>query len=297
MLYCAWQGQQVITLSGRFDLETFCRLVQEHRPERAHLVPPILVGLAKHPVVDQYDLTSIRCIMSAAAPLGLATEQAVKARIGCEIKQGWGMSELSPIATINSDYNIKPGSVGQLSPSTYGKIIDEDGVSLGPHQDGEILIKGPQVMMGYLDDPDKTAECLSKGGWLRTGDVAHYDEEGYFFITDRVKELIKVRGFQVAPAELESLLLTHEHVRDAAVIPVPCEEAGELPRAYVVLEDTDEAKKLASADLYQWIKDRVAPHKRLNGGVVFTDTIPKSASGKILRRLLRDQYKQESTAN
>lgn len=296
MMYCAWNGQQVITMSGRFDLETFCKLVEEHRPQRAHLVPPILVALAKHPVVDNYDLSSLQCVVSAAAPLGLSTEEAVQSRIGCSIKQAWGMSELSPIGTWNSDYNSKQGSVGPLASSTYGKIVDEEGKSLGPNVSGELVIKGPQVMMGYLDDPDKTAECLSKGGWLRTGDVAHYDEDGYFFITDRVKELIKVRGYQVAPAELEELLLTHEHVSDAAVISVPCEESGELPRAYVVLKDNDDAKQLASTDLYQWIKDRVAPHKRLSGGIVFTDMIPKSASGKILRRLLRDQYNQETQA-
>ena len=141
-------------------------------------------------------------------------------------------------------------------------------------------------MLGYLDAPDKTAECLSKSGWLRTGDVAHYDEEGYFYVTDRLKELIKVRGFQVAPAELEALLLTHDNVSDAAVIQVPDEEAGELPRAYVVMNSD---AKVSEDDIYEWVKDRVAPHKRLDGGVVFTDAIPKSASGKILRRILREQ--------
>mmetsp|Transcript_32227 Transcript_32227/g.74034 ORF Transcript_32227/g.74034 Transcript_32227/m.74034 type:complete len:149 (+) Transcript_32227:61-507(+) len=145
-------------------------------------------------------------------------------------------------------------------------------------------------MLGYLDAPDKTAECLSASGWLRTGDVAYYDEDGYFFITDRLKELIKVRGFQVAPAELEALLLTNENVQDAAVIQIPDEGSGELPRAYVVLKEGCDATE---DDIKAWIKERVAPYKRLDGGVVFTDSVPKSASGKILRRLLRDQLAEE----
>lgn len=318
MLYCAWQGQQVITLSGRFDLEFFCQLVQEHKPQRAHLVPPIIVGLAKSPLVDKYDLSSLQMIISAAAPLGSDIEEAVVKRLDCGVKQAWGMSELSPIGTINSDFNARKGSVGPLAPSTYGKILDESGNSLGPNKSGELLIKvssrlpwlkivltllshgscfvafqGPQVMLGYIDDPDKTNECLSDAGWLRTGDVAQYDEEGFVYITDRIKELIKVRGYQVAPAELEALLLTHEHVSDAAVIQVPDEAAGELPRAYVVKNGNEEASKTTEMDLYEWIKERVAPHKRLDGGVIFTDVIPKSASGKILRRIIRDQDEAE----
>jgi acyl-CoA synthetase (AMP-forming)/AMP-acid ligase II len=145
-------------------------------------------------------------------------------------------------------------------------------------------------MLGYLDEPEKTRECLSKSGWLRTGDVAHYDEDGFFYITDRLKELIKVRGYQVAPAELESLLLTHDHVDDAAVIQVPCEKSGELPRAYVVMKPGTETTEM---DLYEWVKMRTAAFKRLDGGVYFTDVIPKSASGKILRRVLRAQAASE----
>lgn len=292
-IYCAWKGHPVITMSGRFDLPLFLELIKEHQPNRAHLVPPIILALAKHPLVDQYDFSSLKCIMSAAAPLGLDIELAAKQRLGCEIKQAWGMSELSPIATMNSDFNIKPSSVGPLVPSTYGKVVDEKGMSLGPNQDGELCIKGPQVMMGYLDDPDKTAECLSTSGWLRTGDVAHYDEDGFFYITDRIKELIKVRGYPVAPAELEALLLTHDWINDAAVIQIPDPESGELTRAYVVLKDPEKQSDETKTQIYHWVKERVAPYKRLDGGIVFTDTIPKSASGKILRRLLRDSLKEE----
>jgi 4-coumarate--CoA ligase len=150
-----------------------------------------------------------------------------------------------------------------------------------------------QPFKGYLDDTDKTAECLSKSGWLRTGDVAYYDEDGFFYITDRIKELIKVRGYPVAPAELEALLLTHDRVNDVAVISRPDDESGELPRAYIVLKDPSSASEETRAEIYEWVKDRVAPYKRIDGGIVFTDTIPKSASGKILRRLLRDSLAAE----
>lgn len=148
-------------------------------------------------------------------------------------------------------------------------------------------------MLGYMDDTAKTKECLSHSGWLRTGDVAHYDEDGFFYITDRIKELIKVRGYQVAPAEMEALLLTHENISDAAVIQVPDDESGELPRAYVVRNETVEAMKMTEEDVYEWVKERVAPYKRLDGGVAFINAVPKSASGKILRRILREQVAEE----
>jgi 4-coumarate--CoA ligase len=150
MMYPAWKGNTVITNSGRFDLEQFCQLVEEHKPERAHLVPPILHGLAKHPIVEKYDMSSLRMIVSAAAPLGKEMDADVSARLGCNVKQAWGMSELSPIGTINSDFNAKMGSVGPLVSSTFAKIVDAKGNSLGPEEDGELLIKGPQVMLGYL---------------------------------------------------------------------------------------------------------------------------------------------------
>uniref|UniRef100_A0A7S2IGE4 4-coumarate--CoA ligase n=1 Tax=Helicotheca tamesis TaxID=374047 RepID=A0A7S2IGE4_9STRA len=295
MMYCAWRGQEVITMS-RFDFEGFCKLVEEHKPQRAHIVPPIVLGLAKHPIVDKFDMSSLIMALSAAAPLDPETEKAAVDRIDCEIKQAWGMSELSPVGALNSDYNVKPGSVGQLVSSTYGKILDpETEKSLGPGETGELCVKGPQVMMGYLNDPEKTAACISKDGWLKTGDIGYYDEEGFFFITDRLKELIKVKGFQVAPAELEGLLLQNEHVKDAAVVPIKDEEAGELPRAFVVLKDGEESNEISEEDIAQWVGERVAPHKRLKGGVIFIDEIPKSASGKILRRILRDQCIENSS--
>lgn len=147
-----------------------------------------------------------------------------------------------------------------------------------------------------MDDPDNTAACKSTNGWLRSGDVAYYDEDGFFFITDRMKELIKVKGFQVAPAELEALLNTHDLILDNAVIQIPDEASGELPRAYVVLKDPSLATEETRKEIYEWVKERVIPYKRLDGGIVFIDTVPKSASGKILRRELRDALKQELAA-
>jgi acyl-CoA synthetase (AMP-forming)/AMP-acid ligase II len=294
MLYSAWKGNSVITMSGRFDFALMLEMIKEYQPAHAHLVPPILLALAKHPIVDQYDFSCMKTIVSAAAPLGRETQDAVTERLGCIVKQAWGMSELSPIGTMTSAFNNKTGSVGPLVPNTFGKILDENGKTLGPNQAGELAIKGPQVMMGYLDDPDKTQECLSSSGWLRTGDVAYYDEEGFIYITDRIKELIKVRGFQVAPAELEELLLGHDMVNDVAVIQIEDEESGELPRAYIVLKEAcDKSHEEMEQEIYEWVKERVAPHKRLDGGIVFTDLIPKSASGKILRRVLRDALKKE----
>ena len=202
------------------------------------------------------------------------------------------MSELSPLGTLTPDDNLKEGSgtVGPPASNTFAKVIDVDtGASLPVGESGELCIKGPQVMKGYLGeggavDPEKTAECLDADGWMKTGDIARMDEDGYVFIVDRLKELIKYKGFQVAPAELEEVVLSHEQVADATVIPVADDEAGEVPRAYVVLKEG--AEELSGEALAAWVAERVAPHKKLRGGVVFTDEIPKTASGKILRRIV-----------
>ena len=298
MLFYGWKGLPVYTMSGRFDFELMLEMIQKYKPSHAHLVPPIILGLAKNPLVDKYDLSTLKTIVSAASPLGYDTESAAQDRIECIVKQAWGMSELSPIGTYTPTSKTKVGSVGPLVSNTSAKIIDETtGKSLGPDETGELVLKGPQVMMGYLDEPQKTRECLSESGWLRTGDLAHYDEDGYFTITDRIKELIKVRGFQVAPAELEDLLLGHDAVNDVAVIQIPDEESGELPRAYIVLKDESTGdEEQTKQEIYEWVKERVVPYKRLDGGITFVESIPKSASGKILRRILRDELAVETKA-
>ena len=261
--------------------------------------------------MDEFDLGSLRWLCSAAAPLSAELETAVTDRLGVKVKQCWGMSELSPIGTFTPDDGLKPGagSIGVAVANTEWKLLalgddstDNDSVSFGsaklaaPGARGELCIRGPQVMAGYLDAPDKTSECLSDDGWLRTGDVAVADKDGYLYIVDRIKELVKYKGHQVAPAELEALLLSHPSVADAAVIGVPNEAAGELPRAYIVLKpdierqpgDTD---KSAAEVVRQFVDGQVNPYMRLRGGVVVMDEIPKSASGKLLRRVLVDHAK------
>jgi acyl-CoA synthetase (AMP-forming)/AMP-acid ligase II len=251
----------------------------------AHVVPPIMLALARHPAVGRYDLSSLHTIFSAAAPLGAELERAVAARLGCHVKQGYGMTEASPGTHMapHDPARGKPGSVGMPVPNTDCKLVDvETGAELGANEDGEICVRGPQVMKGYLNRPDSTAETIDSEGWLHTGDIGYADSDGHFFIVDRKKELIKYKGFQVAPAELEALLVTHAAVADAAVIPSPDEEAGEVPKAFVVLK-SDHA---ATADgLIAFVASHVSPYKKIRL-VEFVDQIPKSPSGKILRRVL-----------
>jgi len=204
-------------------------------------------------------------------------------RLNLRIRQGYGMTETSPV-THSSPANpdeVKHGSVGVAAPNTECKIIDlETGEALPHNKEGELCVRGPQIMKGYLNRPEATAATIDRDNWLHTGDIAYVDEDGHFFIVDRAKELIKYKGFQVPPAELEAVLLTHEAVADAAVIPCPDEEAGEVPKAFVVLCGTATAE-----ELMDFVAQRVAPYKRIRF-VEFTDKIPKSASGKILRRML-----------
>ena len=212
-------------------------------------------------------------------------------KLGCPVVQGYGMTETSPVTHLSPTRNapLKPGSIGCVVPNTEVKIADIDtGAELGRGQEGELLIRGPQIMKGYLNRPQETADSIDREGWYHTGDVGYVDDEDFFFIVDRTKELIKYKGLQVAPAELEALLLTHPAVLDAAVIRKADEEAGEVPKAYVVLKPDDAARATTAGALMAWIAERVAPHKRIRH-LEFTDQILKSASGKILRRLLVDR--------
>jgi acyl-CoA synthetase (AMP-forming)/AMP-acid ligase II len=281
-------GSTVVSMP-RFDLPQFLGLVQEHRATGAYLVPPIVLALAKHPVVDDYDLSSLRWILSGAAPLGKDIATATSDRLGCLVLQGYGLTETSPVSHVNplDAERIKPGSVGPPAPSTQCRIVDvSSGEDLGPGENGEIWIRGPQVMHGYLNEPDATKACLDEEGWFHTGDIGYADEDGYFFIVDRLKELIKYKGMQVAPAELEALLLTHPKIADVAVVPKPDEAAGEIPKAFVVRRED-----LSEEAVKKFVAGRVAPHKKIRA-VEFVDRIPKSPSGKILRRVLIDFERQ-----
>lgn len=281
------RGATVVTMP-RFDLPQFLELIQKYKVTRVNLVPPILLALAKHPIVDQYDLSSLQEMTSGAAPLGEDLAEAVVQRLGCNVIQGYGLTETSPVTHVCPNFpgKIKRASVGPAIPNTEVMVVSvENGEPLGPNENGEIWIRGPQVMKGYLNNPEATAATVDADGWLHTGDIGYVDDDGYSYIVDRLKELIKYKGFQVAPAELEGLLLTHPAVADAAVIPSPDEEAGEVPKAFIVLKPGAEA---SADDIMAWTAERVSPQKKIRR-VQFVDEVPKSLSGKILRRVLVDQ--------
>jgi acyl-CoA synthetase (AMP-forming)/AMP-acid ligase II len=273
-----------------FDLQRFLELVQQYKVTRTYLVPPIILGLSKHPMVSNYDLSSIECIISGAAPLGSDIQSACAERLNCYVKQAWGMTELSPVGTMTYEEMAKDvkdlkGTSGILVASTEGKIVHpETGKDLDPTEEGELLIRGPHVMKGYLNNPEATVHTITPDGWLKTGDIGCFDERGWLYIRDRLKELIKYKGFQVPPAELEAIIATMPEVKDVIVIPVLDEEAGEIPRAYVVKQDNCPAD-FCEQDVLEYVHKQVAPSKKLRGGVIFTNAVPKSPSGKLLRRV------------
>jgi len=240
------------------------------------------VALAKHPAVKNYDLRHLEAMFSGAAPLGPSVTDAVRQRLNVVVKQGYGMTEASPVTHYSDTHSaVRPGTVGRLVPSTDCRIVDvESGRDAGVGEPGEVWIRGPQVMQGYLNNAEATARTVDQDGWLHTGDIGTVDAEGYLTILDRLKELIKVKGYQVAPAELEALLLKHPQIADAAVIPVLDEECGEVPKALVVPRGT-----LTADEVIAFVHAQVAHYKRIHH-VAFVAAIPKSASGKILRRVL-----------
>jgi len=284
-------GGGTIVSMPRFDLAEFLGIVQKYKATVLPLVPPIVLGLVKHPMVAQFDLSSVRLVFSGAAPLGEDMARALSAKLGCPVVQGYGMTEASPVTHLSPTRNapLRPGSAGRIVPNTEVKIVGVDsGVEVPQGQDGELWIRGPQIMKGYLGRPEDTAASIDPQGWYHTGDVGYVDPDGYFFIVDRTKELIKYKGMQVAPAELEALLLTHPAVLDVAVVRKADEEAGEVPKAYVVLKPDDASRATGGEAIMGWVAQRVSPHKRVRH-VEFIDQIPKSASGKILRRVLIDR--------
>jgi acyl-CoA synthetase (AMP-forming)/AMP-acid ligase II len=248
-------------------------------------VPPIVLALAKHPLVDQYDTSSINVVFSGAAPLSAELGQEAAARLGCAVAQGYGMTELSPVSHATIIGEERPGSSGVTISNTECRIVDLEGNDCDVDADGELWVRGPQVMKGYLNNPEATAETIDADGWLHTGDVAHFDSDGHIYVVDRIKELIKYKGFQVPPAELEGILLTHPAIADAAVIGIPDEEAGEIPKAFLTVKPGHET---TAEDVQQFVAEQVAHFKQIRL-VEFIDEIPKSASGKILRRELRDR--------
>ena len=280
MSFGLMRGATVVTMP-RFDFEPFLKVLQDWRIALAHIVPPVAVALAKNPVVDRYDLSRLRWLLCAAAPLGSEMTELVERRLNVRMRQGYGMTEASPATHYTAPDECRAGKGGTLVPCTECRIVDtETGRDLGANRAGEVWIRGPQVMKGYLNNPEATARTVDADGWLHTGDIGVVDDEGYILIVDRLKELIKVKGFQVAPAELEALLLKHPNIADAAVIPVADDDAGEVPKAVVVARGA-----ITADDVIEFVRAEVAHYKRVRY-VEFVDAIPKSASGKILRRVL-----------
>ncbi|HEX8859626.1 MAG TPA: 4-coumarate--CoA ligase family protein [Actinomycetes bacterium] len=275
-----WKGATLVTMP-RFDLEEFLRLLQDQHITRAFLVPPIILALAKHPLVDKYDLSALNTVLSGAAPLDAGLEAACAERTGALVTQGWGLTETSPVLTTNVGSEPRPGSVGRLLANTRLRVVDPaSGRDLPVGETGELMAAGPQIMKGYLGRPEETAGMLDADGWLHTGDLGYVDADGYVYVVDRVKELIKYKGLQVAPAELEAVLLSHPAIADAAVVGARDEEAGEVPKAFVVT-----SQPLSEAEVMDFVAERVAPFKKVRQ-VEFVDEIPKAPSGKILRRVL-----------
>ncbi|ORX96787.1 acetyl-CoA synthetase-like protein [Basidiobolus meristosporus CBS 931.73] len=295
IMHTPLKRQDKVVVLPKFDFIEFLTLIQKYKITTAMIVPPIALALAKHPIVKKFDVSSLRTFTSGAAPLDKNLSMALSAAINnAEIRQGFGMTETAPVATLNIPPNIKHGSIGMLVPNQEAKIVDPNGKELGINEEGELWVRGPNIMMGYLHNPEATKETIDSDGFLHTGDIAKVDESGVFFITDRIKELIKYKGFQVAPAELEALLISHPAVLDAGVIPRnDPQRATEVPKAFVVLSPGVERSEKLEKELIAFVDSKVASHKKLRGGIEFIDEIPKSAAGKIQRRQMKEWQRQK----
>lgn len=280
-------GLKLVTLP-KFEPETYLKACVQYKPTVLAMVPPLVSFLATHPMVKSSHLASVKVMTGGAAPFGPALIDKFLEKCKPNIvkfREGFGMTESSPVSHVQPTEGKVLGSCGNPVPSTIAKVIDIDsGVPLGVGQEGELCVAGPQVMKGYYKNEKATKKTVIKG-WLHTGDVAKYDENGQFYIVDRLKELIKVKGLQVAPSELEDLIRRHPGVNDVAVVGVPDERSGELPRAYVVRKN----RNVEEQSIIDYVAERVAPHKKLGAGVMFVETLPKNQTGKVLRRELKAQ--------
>ncbi|WP_331737020.1 AMP-binding protein (plasmid) [Streptomyces canus] len=277
-----------VYVHARFDLDAFLGSLERDRITHAYVAPPVMLALAKHPAVGNLDLSHLRRIICAAAPLDAGLQAAVADRLGVEVGQAYGMTELSPASHIHADGNRDEpvACVGHLLPSTQARLVDPfTGLDVAAGEPGEVWIRGPQVMKGYFGRPEATDATVDADGWLHTGDIGRVDEDGNWFIVDRVKELIKYKGYQVAPAELEAILVQHPGIADAAVIGVNDEEGNEIPKAFVVPVT---GVPISAAAVMAHVEGQVAPYKRIRR-VEFIEAVPKAASGKILRRQLRER--------
>ncbi len=284
LMNCGLRAGATIVTLPRFDLEQFLSVHQEYGVTRSFVAPPIVVALAKHPLVDSFDMSKLEQVFSGAAPLSAELALEAGKRLGCEVVQGYGMTELSPVSHLTpADSSSRVRSASPRPTPSCASSTRSPARTSGIDEDGEIWVRGPQVMKGYLNNEQATAHTLDADGWLHTGDIGHVDADGHVFVVDRLKELIKYKGFQVPPAELEAILLTHPAVADAAVVGIPDEEAGEIPAAYVVLQPGSEA---TAEEIMEFVAGHVAHYKQVRH-LEFIEAVPKSAAGKILRRELR----------
>ncbi|KAE8655363.1 4-coumarate--CoA ligase 1 [Hibiscus syriacus] len=290
IMLCGLRAGAAILIMQKFEIGLLLELIQKYKVTIVPIVPPIVLAIAKSSETDKYDLSSVRVVKSGAAPLGKELEDAVRAKFpGAKLGQGYGMTEAGPVLAMclgfaKEPFEIKSGTCGTVVRNAEMKIVDPDtGSSLPRNQAGEICIRGDQIMKGYLNDTDATARTIDKDGWLHTGDIGYIDDDDELFIVDRLKELIKYKGFQVAPAELEAMLIAHPDITDAAVVGMNDMAAGEVPVAFVVKSDKSE---ISEDEIKQYISKQVVFYKRISR-VFFMEAIPKAPSGKILRKELR----------
>ncbi len=306
-----WLGAaQVVT--PRFDVKEFCELIERYQVSYSLCVPPIFLAVVRHleePNNKGYDWTNLKIFNNGAAPIPLELlerfDKLAKEKcnaLEATVQHGWGLTEASPVVAVNPMYRAKMETQGTLLPDTFHKIIDvETGKELPKRgQEGELVIKGPQVMKGYWNRLEDTKNAFwidpnTDEKWLRTGDMAHIDEEEYEHLADRIKEMIKYKGWSIAPAELEDLLYKNPHIFDAAVIGKPSKELdiGEIPKAFIILKEESKGK-VSEKEIMNWVAERISAYKKIRE-VEFIDSIPKSGSGKILRRELVQLEKERLT--
>eukprot|EP00249_Psilotum_nudum_P012013 c23531_g1_i1 orf=443-2071(-) len=276
-----------LVILPKFDLVDMLEAIERYKITHLGIVPPVVVALTKSPTVNKYDLNSVRSIHSGGSPLGKKTIESFLSKHPhvTKVEQAYGMTETTGIGCgLAADTPF--GSAGRLMSNTEAKVVDtETGKCLPPNNIGELLLRGPFVMQGYLNNARATAETIDNGHWIHTGDLVYFDDSGSMFVVDRLKELIKHKGFQVPPAELEALLLTHPKIADCAVVPFQDEYAGEIPLAYIVCTS---GSSLTAGEVINFVAEKVAPHKKIRK-VTFVDGIPRSPSGKILRKMLKEQ--------
>ncbi|VDN20604.1 unnamed protein product [Cylicostephanus goldi] len=282
-LFALHNGTTQITMK-KFNLELLLRHLQDYNISSLGAVPSVVLSMAESPILDSFDLSSLMMIATGGAPLSLKVVERLQKRLPhVQLFQGYGMTEMS-IASHISSLGCPNGSVGHITFNGIFKVISKTGKLCGPREQGELWVRGPQVMKGYWRRPELSKDLFDSEGFMRTGDIVYYDDDGYTFICDRAKELIKVHGKQVSPTELEDVLLAHPEITDCCVVGIPDDTYGEVPLAFIV------AKSINEENIHAYIKERLAPYKRLRGGIQFLDAIPRTPSGKTMKRFLKDDY-------